>query len=55
MSHPYMCTPEAPWDKSKGTPVEHVGAKNVGECSESCCDYWECPNCGTHFKTEVAQ
>ncbi len=57
MSDEIKCTKETPWDKQfiSGQRVEHVDAVSDGECADSCCDYWKCPNCGYRFKTEVAQ
>lgn len=52
---PYICTKEAPWAKDKGTPAQHPDAIHTGECSDSCCDYYKCPNCGLSFKVEVPQ
>lgn len=28
------------------TPCTHPNAKCIGECSEGCCDRYECPDCG---------
>lgn len=53
-----VCTKEHPWHKcpeTAGWRVQHPDAISDGECSESCCDYWKCPNCGHRFKTEVPQ
>lgn len=51
----HTCTPEAPWNASMGDRAIHPRAESRGECSDSCCDYWYCPICGHHFKTEVGQ
>lgn len=54
----FICTKETPWHQCPehdSRRVQHPDAASDGECSESCCDYWKCPNCGHRFKTEVAQ
>lgn len=51
----YVCTKAAPWDKAKGVRATHPDAEDVGECSDGCCDYYKCPNCGLRFTVEVAQ
>ena len=51
----YVCTSAAPWKRDIQGPVEHPDAQVDGECSEGCCDYHRCPNCGLRWRTEVAQ
>lgn len=51
----YVCTKEAPWTPEMGDYAHHPDAVSDGECADSCCDYWKCPNCGLEFKTEVGQ
>jgi len=55
MAERYVCTKEAPWDKTKGDLAIHPDAKCVGECYEGCCDDYECPNCKTAWREEQAQ
>lgn len=51
----FVCTKDDPWKPEKGEFVWHPDAKDDGECSEGCCDYFKCPNCGLRFKVEAAQ
>ena len=51
----YVCTKESPWSPEKDTPCQHPDAVDDGECSEGCCDYYKCPNCGLRFRVEVPQ
>jgi hypothetical protein len=47
----YVCTAEAPWTPERGGRAHHPDAVGDGECSDCCCDYYLCPNCGTRFRT----
>lgn len=49
------CTPSNPMPKGAPGRWEHVRATDDGECSQGCCDYWKCPDCGHTWKTEVGQ
>lgn len=52
------CTKETPWDKVDPVwhqRVIHIDAKDIGECSDGCCDHFECPNCGHHWYSECGQ
>ena len=49
----YVCTREAPWSESKGFRATHPDAKDDGECSEGCCDYYKCPHCGLRFRVTL--
>ncbi len=51
----YVCTAVAPWDKSKCPRATHPDAKDDGECSDGCCDYYLCPHCKQRFRVECAQ
>lgn len=51
----YVCTKDAPWDTSKGPRATHPDAKDDGECSDGCCDYFRCPNCNLRFRVEAAK
>ncbi len=53
-SERYVCTKVAPWTPNQG-PAVHPDAVDDGECSDSCCDFYKCPNCGLRFRVEVAQ
>ncbi len=48
----YVCVKEAPWSQEKGERAIHPDAISVGECSESCCNDYECPNCGHKFRVQ---
>lgn len=57
--HWYTCTKEAPWREGMPTPVEHVGAREVGDQRDG---YpggdivtYRCPNCGTRWTAELPQ
>lgn len=32
---------------------KHPHAKCIGECSEGCCDRYECPDCGRRWLEEL--
>jgi hypothetical protein len=49
------CTPEHPMPKGDPGFWTHAGAKCTGECADSCCDYYECVDCGHRWKVEVGQ
>jgi hypothetical protein len=49
------CTKEQPMPKGAPGRWEHEGAKNDGECSDGCCDYYRCVDCGHWWRQEVAQ
>lgn len=49
----FICTAENPWTPDKGTPAQHPDAKDDGECSSGCCDYYLCPHCGLRFRVEL--
>lgn len=51
----YVCTKDAPWSAEKGDWAQHPDAKWIDECSDSCCNYYRCPNCGLTFKVEVGR
>lgn len=51
----HICTANDPWSKEKGERAQHPDAKDDGECSDSCCDFYKCPNCGLRFRVEVGQ
>lgn len=36
----------------KGPRYEHPNAMSDGTCYEGCCDYYECPDCGTRWRSE---
>jgi hypothetical protein len=50
-----LCTPENPMPKGDSGYWKHSGAICTGECSEGCCDYFECSNCGHKWKQEASQ
>lgn len=33
-------------------PCRHPDAVYAGGCSEGCCDYYRCPDCGKRWKVE---
>lgn len=59
MSHWFQCTKETPWRDGLPTPVEHHGAREVGEQENG---YpggdivtMECRYCGHRWTKELAQ
>ena len=50
----YVCRPDAPWKPGMG-PAIHPAARDVGECSDGCCDKYECPLCGHRFIVVVPE
>lgn len=52
----FLCTSLAPMP-SDGTGVSwiHPEAKDDGDCSDGCCDYYRCPACGHRWREECAQ
>lgn len=51
----WICTPETPMPKGADGQWEHQDTEDAGECSDGCCDYYRCLNCGLRFKVEVAR
>lgn len=39
----------------KGPRYQHPNAKYVGDDYDGCCERYECPDCGTHFKMELPE
>lgn len=54
-SERYVCTKLAPWRPELGVRAAHPDAVGDGECSDGCCDFYKCPNCGMPFRVEAAQ
>lgn len=49
----HICTADEPYSAPRhGTHAAHPDSKYVGGCSSGCCDYRECPHCGTRFTVE---
>lgn len=52
----YLCAPAHPMP---GGPIQgtwaHTTVVSDGECSEGCCDYFKCKDCGHSWRVEVAQ
>jgi hypothetical protein len=51
----HVCTAADPWNIDKSKRAQHPDAKDDGECSEGCCDYYKCPHCGLRFRVELPQ
>lgn len=49
-----LCSPEHPMPKNAPGHWAHTNIRSTGECSEGCCDYYECKDCGHKWKVEVA-
>ena len=50
-----ICSPEHPMPKGDPGRWAHTNVEDAGECSDGCCDYFRCKDCGHHWKEEVAQ
>lgn len=52
----FLCTPIQPMPEG---PIQglwsHTSVVSDGECSEGCCDYYKCKDCGHSWRSEVAQ
>ncbi len=51
----YLCAPAHPMPKGAQGQWAHTSTYDRGECSEGCCDYRGCRDCGHTWKEEVAQ
>lgn len=47
-----ICTPAKPMPKGDTRQWAHEGAAITGGCSEGCCDYFECRDCGARWTVE---
>jgi hypothetical protein len=50
----WICTPESPMPVGADGLWEHENTVDDGECSDGCCDYRKCLDCGKRFRVEVA-
>lgn len=49
------CTKENPMPKDAPGMWQHAGAYETGGCSQGCCAYYECRDCGHRWKAELGQ
>jgi hypothetical protein len=50
----FICTKEKPWKQEYGDWAEHPDAVVV-DSSCDCCEAYQCPHCGRHFKVELPE
>jgi hypothetical protein len=50
----FLCTSERPMPENASGIWLHPNAKDVGGCSEGCCDDFQCPDCGKKWRKEYA-
>ncbi len=56
---PFICTPEKPWKKEFGFPVQHTNAQENGEARDGFpggdLQPMYCPDCGAFWTKELPQ
>lgn len=50
-----LCAPAHPMPKKALGQWAHTNVEPNGECSDGCCDYYVCRDCGLRYCVEVAQ
>ncbi len=48
-----VCTPENPMPKDAPGRWAHTNAVDNGECSQGCCDYYRCTDCGATWRGTI--
>lgn len=50
-----ICYPDNPMPPGASGRWAHTNVEDDGECSDGCCDYFRCKDCGLRWREEVAQ
>lgn len=53
----FLCAPAHPMPDLgyMGRLWAHTNVSSDGECSDGCCDFYKCKDCGHRWRVEVAQ